>query len=1264
MSGPGALLGAEQIAVLVGQHPPTPEQRRIIEAPLTPSLVVAGAGSGKTETMAARVVWLLANGLVAPEQVLGLTFTRKAAAELGDRVRRRLRRLGRSAADAGVALPGSLTGTGPSTLDEVMGGLARPTIATYNSYAASLVSDHALRLGLDPSARLLGEAAQWQLASDVVEAWRGDLDTDAATSTVVDAVLSLSGALDEHLLTAAEARRQVESIIDAIASTPAGEPPRAPYAEVKRLLRSLGERARVLDMVEEYRVRKRAADAIDFGDQVALAARLARDVPEVRAAERTRYRVVLLDEYQDTSYAQLTLLGALFGGGHPVTAVGDPHQSIYGWRGASAGGLEGFPTSFPAVDPDGARRPADVHALSTSWRNDQRILDAANHVAAPLRVAAGRVPVPVLAARPGAGAGHVHAHVAETLETEAEAVAQFVAARWRAGDGAGHGRVTAAVLCRKRSQFGPLRSALRAAGLPVEVVGLGGLLSTPEVVDLVAALQTAHDPSRGDALMRLLTGARTRLGAADLHALGAWAGELAARHPGGGRPVDGVEADVVDQRSIVDALDELPRPGWRSATGRSLTDQGRRRLVELAGLLSALRAHTYLSVPELVAEAERLLGLDIEVAARAGVSPGRARAHLDAFRDVAVEFARSADHPTLGGFLAWLDAADLRESGLDMPVAEPDPDAVQIITVHAAKGLEWDVVAVAGLVDGGLPATPTRGKDGPKDSAWLTGLGRLPYPLRGDRHDLPVFAYAGAADPKDLEERRKRFVHDAGDHEVAEERRLAYVAITRARTDLLLTAAWWGDGSRVRGLSTFLEELAEAGLVESDDWSATPEDGAANPRASLMVSATWPSDPFTVEGGEGRRTAVEAAAGRVRDAMAAAASTAGSGAAPDGGQDGRHHPADGRSDGGQDGRHHPADGRSDGGQDGWHHPADAGPHAGPDPGSAARSRWDELADRLLAEHDRARTPDREVELPAHLSASALVRLDSDPGEFARFLRRPVPAEPSAQARRGTRFHAWVEGWFGAASLVDVDALPGADDDSLAVDLDEQALRDSFLATPWAHRTPLAVEVDIETSVDGYVLRSRIDAVFPDPDVLRQVGPDHGAGAGAGADAGAAAGARADARAGARADAGPDASPRAVQHSGAPTDSVIVVDWKTGAPPTDATARASREIQLAVYRLAWSRWTGTPLGRVRAAFCYVGTGETVYPERLLDEAQITALLRAATADEEADTGRAVVPNVRRDVGNVWLPGAAGGHRTRGSRTAVAPADLSDPGVRRR
>ncbi|GIG41680.1 ATP-dependent helicase [Cellulomonas phragmiteti] len=1121
-------LSAVRIARLVGQHPPTEEQRAVIEAPLQPSLVVAGAGSGKTETMAARVVWLVANGLVAPEQVLGLTFTRKAAGELSERVRRRLRGLVRAAAAEGVPLP-----SGADVVDE----LARPHVSTYHAYAASLVTDHALRLGVEPGARLLGEAAQWQLASQVVEAWAGDLDTSAATSTVVEAVLALSGALDEHLLDPDAARQGIEALVADLEATPAGTPPRAPYAKVRELVASLGERARVLDLVADYRARKRAADSLDFGDQVALAARIARDVPDVGAAERDRFRVVLLDEYQDTSYAQLVLLQALFRDGHPVTAVGDPHQSIYGWRGASPGGLARFPGTFPVVttDADGRghdRRPAPVVPLSTSWRNDVAVLDAANAVAAPLRTGAARVDVPRLAPRPGAGDGTVQGLVAPTVEDEAAAVADWVAQRWRPGTHPS-GRRTAAVLCRKRSQFEPLRRALAAAGLPVEVVGLGGLLATPEVVDLVAVLQAAHDPTRGDAVVRLLTGARTRLGAADLHTLGDWARQGA--RPAGGRTPGrrGVEADVVDERSLVDALDDPPPPGWSSPAGRTLTTEGRRRLADLAGVLRAVRAQQGLSLPELVGEAERLFGLDIEVQSRADTPPGRARAHLDAFADVAGEFARGADRPTLGAFLAWLEAADAREDGLELPVTEPDPDAVQVTTVHAAKGLEWDVVAVAGLVDGGLPATAMLGKDGPKDSGWLTGLGVLPYPLRGDADDLPRLECGGAESPKELAERLDRFRLDAGDHEVAEERRLAYVALTRARTDLLLSAAYWGDAKAPRRVSPFLTELVDAGLVEVVARADEPAAGTPNPRSALVPTAVWPADPFTRDGATGRRDAVAAAA----DAVRAAAARPGATGRPDG----------------------------------------AGGSAGST--GAGGEDWDALADRLLAEQSARRRGDARVALPAHLSASSLVRLDAQPEQFALGLRRPVPREPSPQARRGTAFHAWVEAWYGRATLVDVDELPGADDDAVPGDPDQAELRAAFLRTPWAHRSPVAVEVDVETTIGGYVLRSRIDAVFPDPDRATVPG------------------------------------------------AVVVVDWKTGRPPTDPAQRASRELQLAVYRIAWARWAGVDPALVRAAFCYVGAGVTVVPDALPGADEVAAML-AAAAPADGPAGAVAVPPVAR------------------------------------
>ena len=1113
----GRHLGAADIARLLGLPEPTDEQVAIIESPLEPLLVVAGAGSGKTETMAARVVYLIANGLVEPDRVLGLTFTRKAAGELSERVRRRLRALHLARERAGDGRPSMLV---------------VPTVATYNAYAAGLVGDHALRLGIEPSAQLLGEAGRWQLAHEVVEHWAGDLEVDLAPSTITSAVLDLAGALAEHLVEPASLRSEAESLLEAIAGC---EP--APLSAKERTLvaavqGSLGLRARLVDLVAEFTERKRAADVIDFADQVALAARLAHEVPDVGAGERARFGVVLLDEYQDTSVAQLELLRHLFGAaggdrsegawsagtGHPVTAVGDPHQSIYGWRGASAGGLERFPDHFPARR-SGAVVPAAHLALSTSWRNDHAVLAAANLVAGPLREDArgGPAPIelPVLAARPGAGAGEVLTSYVETSEDEARAVAEFIRSR-RTELGAPDGApATAAVLCRKRSQFPLLQAALLEAGLPVEVVGLGGLLSTPEVVDLVAALEAAHDPSRGDSLMRLLTGPRARLGLADLHALGDWSAEVNGAHPG--RGTTAAEADVVDERSIVDALDVLPPSGWSSRRGRELSPAGRARLADLSGLLRTLRGQTFLPVVDLVAEAERLLGLDIEVAVRSGVGPAAARANLDAFRAVAATFSDSGEGGTLGAFLAWLAAAQREERGLESPVAEMDPAAVQLLTVHAAKGLEWDVVAVPGLVERTFPMSP-------RTSGWIKDHGSLPTALRGDRESLPDVELRVARDLADLAQRLTAYTADHATHQLHEERRLAYVALTRARVSLLLSGSWWRDGSRPTAPSPFLTEVSEgdADGVVLGEWVTDPraEDdpagrAATKPPGRTAEAPTWPPrHPF----GERRQARVERAARVVEEAVQRGVS-----------RDAQEEVGPGE--------------------------ADSSALVGGVPGGS--SALVEVADLLLDERRRGRAERSNVGLPAHLSTSSLVRLAADPEGFAVQLRRPVPLAPSRHARRGTAFHSWVEQYFGSAALVDVGSLPGADEES-ATDAEElAALRDGFLASEWAGRAPVAVEVDVETPVGGLIVRSRIDAVFPEPDGC-----------------------------------------------------VVVVDWKTGRPPTDAEAIRTRELQLAVYRLAWSRWRDVPVESVRAAFFYVSTGETVRPERLLDADEIERLLAAA------------------------------------------------------
>lgn len=1075
-----ATYSALDLARALGTPPPTPEQQTVIESPLLPTVVVAGAGSGKTETMAARVVWLVANGFVAPQDVLGLTFTRKAALELGARLTAKLRRL----RDQGLWTAGQEMATGG---DE--GEFDLPTISTYHAYAGRLVAEHGLRLGVEPDAVLLSEAACWQLAHDVVHRHEGALPgLTSATSTVVRAVLDLSSELGEHLVGTDEAVDLLEELAARLEDLP--HDGRA-LVVGGRTAEALRVQAQVYPLVEEYRAAKAARGALDFGDQMALAARLARDVPEVGVGERARFGAVLLDEFQDTSEAQMVLLTSLFAGhALPVTAVGDPHQSIYGWRGASATTLTRFPREFAL---DGA--PAPVLQLSTSWRNDRAVLDAANAVAAELR-ATTPVPVATLGARSDAGAGSVEVARLLHADDEAEVVADWVRARW---DEEGIGSV--AVLARARAQFPVLVDALRRRGLPVEVVGLGGLLDTPEVLDLVALLWVTQEPTRGDQVMRLLSGPVCRLGAADLDALWAWAREQ-ARDPRAEAAPEREHAGV-----LAEAVEHPPPTGWRGSQGEQLTPQAHHRVAWLAQVLRRTRSLTGLPLPDLVVEAERLLGLDIEVAADPDLHPTWGRAPLDALADVAAGFVAGADRPGLGSFLAWLDAAREHERGLEdvevpeLAAVDVDRTAVQVLTIHAAKGLEWDAVAVPGLVEGTFPAgrVSVEAKEGSwrvkprNDNGWLVGIGKLPTPLRGDRDGRPDVDWWAVTDTRQLRDGLAEASLRRGEHAVQEERRLAYVALTRARHRMLLTAPVWSTGKNPRVTSRFLEEVRELPAAQVLDWVDMPDpsDPAAldNPLAGGLVTAPWPR-PLD----DRRREAADVASALL---AAASASPAAQAALP-----------------------------------------------------VPLDPWEEALEMLLAERAERSMAPPSVPVPEHLSASALVELAGDPEGFQRRLRRPLPRPPAPHARVGTAFHAWVERHFAAAALVDIHDLDTGDTPGAPHDIER--LQEAFLASEWAAREPLEVEVALETTVAGRSVRGRIDAVFPDPD-----------------------------------------------------GGVTVVDWKTGSPGTPEEQRA-RALQLAVYRLAYARLSGRAPEEVRAAFFYARSGRTVRPE-LPSEEQLEQLV---------------------------------------------------------
>ncbi|MGH3866200.1 MAG: ATP-dependent helicase [Pseudonocardiaceae bacterium] len=1002
--GLASRIGPEELAEELGIPTPTAEQADVIAAdPGGPTLVVAGAGSGKTETMAARVVWLVANGYVTPEGVLGLTFTRKAAQQLAERVRARLRRL------AGSEVLDRLDPTGQRRA-AVLAGEA--TVLTYHAYAGRLVAEHALRLPTDPGARILTETGAWQLAHRVTASWELDLDLEGKVPrTVTGWVLGLAGQLAEHLCEPAQLRESTEAMITALRTAAPSPRQRGPLrADLKPIVEGQRSRLAILPLVERYTELKRREAVLDFGDQMGIAAKLARDHPEVGVAERVRFGAVLLDEYQDTGHAQRVLLRSLFGGAAiPVTAVGDPCQSIYGWRGACAANLPRFTVDFPGADGT----PALTRGLCTSFRNPPEVLAVANAVSGELR--GGPVRVGELCCRDGAEPGEVRAALLADVRAEVNWVAAAIAERWHSAMSGRRAPLTAAVLVRRRADMAALAAALRARDVPVEVVGLGGLLAAPEIRDLVSVLRLLVDPLAGTAAARLLTGARWRIGAADLAALWARAREQAMDHP---RPVgQGAAAEEVlaalpgelpgepaETAGLVDALDSPGDPARYS-------ELGYQRLRTLAAELRALRCRVTAPLTDLVADAERTLLLDTESLARPGPV---GRAHLDAFADVVADFAAASPLAGLPALLDYLATAEETEDGLALGEVEVAHDRVQILTVHAAKGLEWQLVAVPHVVNGVFPAAK-------KSSSWLRTVTELPVPLRGDRADLPELTLPAGADQKELAEALAAHEAACDTRRLTEERRLLYVALTRAERTLLVSGHHWGEtGNTPRSPSEFLLEIRDVEHCVIDQWAATPGESEPNPLDTVPPQALWPADPLGA-----RRDAMVEGAQLVRDALALV-----------------------RTD-----SHSPAPSAQD---------------------------WQREIDVLLAERDARRAAQRVV-LPAHLSVSQLVELAEDPAALAARLRRPLPFSPNPMARRGTAFHAWLERRFGSTRLIDHDELPGAADEGAAPNIELGLLQAAFLASEWAARSPHDVEVPFETVFDGVGVRGRMDAVFADVD---------------------------------------------------------------------------------------------------------------------------------------------------------------------------------------
>lgn len=983
------------LAALHG-YEPTGEQWRAISYPKGPVSLVAGAGSGKTAVMAARIAFIVSGGFMRPSQILGLTFTNKAAAELEARIRKALEE---------VDLPDG---------EEV-------SVHTYNSFSDRLIRDYGPKIGIEPEVALLSEAQAYLLIARLLEELTFEKLKINWVPTVIGHVRSLADACSNHLV---EPERVAEADAELLAQYSAEG--KEPQQDVRDVLNSRPDVARA---VRAYIDRKRELGRIDYGDQIAFGYRILTEHPEVAAALHERWPVVLLDEYQDTNIAQRKLMSRIYGQGSVVTVVGDPDQAIYAWRGATLHNILNFPKHF--LKSDGSLAP--MLALEQSFRCGARILEAANALI-------GHIPVQRrgiaknLRPHPDRGEGSVTADVLVSDRTEAQLIADEIARVSGAGNSSGEGLEGApvpwnetAILCRSKRLFGKILHEMKARDIPVEVVGLSGLLETPEVNDLLAHLKLVAEPGDNVSFARVVMGPRWRIHFRDMAALARWAALNTNLYKERLQELEGTEVDPGSERFyLYEALGRLDEV-------EELSDEARLRLAALHDEVEAVRVSLRgLSLVEAIEKVLDASGLEHELLAAGTATARAAQANLSSFLDVAAAFSPIEGEASMSAFLGYLDTARNVE---DMEVAQPrDDDSVKLMTIHQAKGLEFDVVYVPGLVE---RIFPNKRATNPYKS-----VGQLPYEVREDSDTLPNFT-----ESKNL----ARFHKELQTLELEEERRLAYVAVTRARRAVHLSAAhWYGASSYERKfpakLGPFLVELAgrlpdeeNEGIdalpfVERRTFEPCPEENPLLDEMSLLSAGWPPSDEVESDDlfPEGWRAAFERLSSQPGEVSMLASER---GVASDEFEDARRNVAEQLA-------------------------------------LVTADPVEEVDERLTS-----------------LSVSSLVQLATCPKQFYWTTVRPLPRRPSRAARVGQEIHRWIEiRSIGQQRLGDPEEFPDLGPEEVhetglrprpasLADLQKNWAASRFSAT----RPRFTEQAFVVSLPGGYLVRGRIDAVYVDPD---------------------------------------------------------------------------------------------------------------------------------------------------------------------------------------
>ena len=674
---------------------PSPEQQGILELGLDSIRIRAGAGTGKTTTVALVIANLVEAHYVDPERILGITFTNKAASELAERVK-------------------SFLGT---AVDEGR----QAEVHTYHGFAAQILAEFGALVEVDSRVRVITPTFSRQILTETYQ-HTSYTHLDITNVRGLDRIRTLGDRMGDHLLTAADL-------------IPIAEPKDDVWAA----------RIEMLETLRRYEQDKRRLGVVDYSDLVTLSTGLLTRYPELAKEIRNRYQAVVLDEYQDTNPAQRVLLTTIFGDGFPVIAVGDEDQTIYEWRGASAENFELFPSHFRRVDGSEARQ----RALTLNRRSAPVILEIANEV----RRRANSDSEALVSHDPDRE-GQVVTHWAGDALAEAD----WIARRFEALHEAGTKWSDMAILFRKNRDFAVVVDAMARHDIPVEVANLGGLLAVPEVADLRAWLTVVDRPEQSAALVQVLFGSRYRLGYADIAPLTRW---LAGSTP------EEADADDVPGLTLLEAIEHV-------AEIDDLRPEARAALEHFIGIyrevLTESQGASLVEVCRLILDRTRAWQ-DVEA-----LPPNqRTTARLNLYRllDLAEEWSPLKGRPSLAAFLDYLGAME------DQPAEELDSahlsgeEAVTLVTVHRAKGLEWDVVAIPALTEGSFPGRAQIFPDPARFAEYVPAEHRIDDAIA----DMP-------AD----EDERKDYFRRQND---LQEWRVAYVATTRARSMLIATGAYW-----------------------------------------------------------------------------------------------------------------------------------------------------------------------------------------------------------------------------------------------------------------------------------------------------------------------------------------------------------------------------------------------------------------------------------------------------------------------------------------